>query len=70
MGEVPGGLEGNSSDLPLFLRLPYLWSPALDLSRRRWRRACKVIFFLAARAGGDAKRDGRTRKATRPDNAR
>ena len=38
------------------------WWPRLGLGGR-WRRACKVIFFLAARAGGDAKRDGRTRKA-------
>ena len=28
--------------LSLFLRLPYLWSPALDLSRRRWGCVCVI----------------------------
>ena len=29
--------------LSLFLRLPYLWSPALDLSRRRWGCGCVSV---------------------------
>src|SRR5574341_1450225 len=47
--------------LSLFLRLPYLWSPALDLSRRRWGCVCVCVcvtvlcvcvWVLCARAGG------------------